>query len=56
MLISLDVTGFHPVSEAYVSNILSNLNIRKSTGPDGIPSKLLKIATPVTTAPLTKLF
>ena len=56
MLISLDVTGFHPVSENHVSDILSNLNIRKSTGPDGIPSKLLKIATPVITAPLTKLF
>ena len=56
MLISLDVTGFHPVSEAHVSDILSNLNIRKSTGPDGIPSKLLKIANPVISAPLTKLF
>ena len=47
---------FHPVSEAHVSDILSNLNIRKTTGPDGIPSKLLKIATPVITEPLTKLF
>ena len=26
---------FHPVSEAHVSDILSNLKIRKSTGPDG---------------------
>ena len=32
------------------------MNIRKSAGPDGIPHKLLKIATPVIAAPLTKLF
>ena len=47
---------FQPVSEAQVSDILSNLNIRKSAGPDGIPPKLFKIATPVIAAPLTKLF
>ena len=47
---------FHPVSEDQVSDILSNLTIRKSNGPDGIPSELLKIATPTTTVPLTKPF
>lgn len=44
------------ISEARVSDILSKLNIRKSAGPDGIWPQLLKIATPVIVAPLTKLF
>ena len=47
---------FHPVSVAPVSEILSNLNIRKSAGPDGISPKLLKIAAPVIAGPMTKLF
>ena len=32
------------------------MNLRKSAGPDGIPPKLLKIATLIIAAPLTKLF
>ena len=47
---------FHPVSAARVSEILSNLNARKSAGPDGISAKLLKIAAPVIAGPMTKLF
>ena len=47
---------FHPVSMARVSEILSNLNVRKPAGPDGITPKLLKIAAPVITKPMTKLF
>ena len=47
---------FHPVGVARVSEILSNLNIRKSAGPDGISPKLLKIAAPVIAGPMTKLF
>ena len=35
---------FHPVSMARVSEILSNLNVRKTAGPDRITPKLLKIA------------
>ena len=47
---------FHPVSMARVSEILSNLKVRKPAGPDGIPPKLLKIAAPVIAGPMTKLF
>ena len=47
---------FHPVSMARVSEILSNLNVRKPVGLDGIPPKLLKIAAPVIAGPMTKLF
>ena len=41
---------------ARVSEILSNLNVRKPAGPDRIPPKLLKIAAPVIAGPMTKLF
>ena len=41
---------------ARVSEILSNLNVRKPAGPDGITPKLLKIAAPVIAKPMTKLF
>ena len=44
---------FHPVSVARVSEILSNLNIRKLAGTS---PKLLKIAAPVIAGPMTKLF
>ena len=47
---------FHPVSVARVSEILSNINVRKSVGPDRISPKLLKIAAPVIAGPMTKLF
>ena len=47
---------FHPVSMTRVSEILSNLNVRKPAGPDGIPPKLLKIAAPVIAGPMAKLF
>ena len=47
---------FHPVSMARLSEILSNLNVRKPAGSDGIPPKLLKIAAPVIAGPMTKLF
>ena len=41
---------------AWVSVSLTNLNIRKSAGPDGISLKLLEIAAPVIVGPMTKLF
>lgn len=47
---------FHPRSVARVSKIISNLNVRKPAGPDGIPPKLLKIAAPVIARPMTKPF
>ena len=46
----------HPVSMARVSEILSNLNVRKPAGPDEILPKLLKIAAPVIAGPMIKLF
>ena len=47
---------FHPRSVARVSKIISNLNVRKPAGPDGIPPKVLKIAAPVIAGPMTKPF
>ena len=47
---------FHPVSVARVSDILSNLNVRKLAGLGEISPKLLKIAAPVIAGPMTKLF
>ena len=41
---------------ARVSEIFSNLIVRKPAGPDGIPPKLLKIAAPAIASPMTKLF
>ena len=47
---------FHPRSVARVSKIISNLNVRKPAGPDGIPPKVPKIAAPVIAGPMTKPF
>ena len=47
---------FHPVSVTRGSEILSNLNVRKSAGSNGISPKLLKIAAPVIAGPMTKRF
>ena len=47
---------FHPISVARGSEILSNLNVRKSAGSNGISPKLLKIAAPVIAGPMTKRF
>jgi hypothetical protein len=41
---------------AEVSEILSNLNISKSPGPDGIGSRLLKLATPAISNTLSRIF
>ena len=40
---------------ARVSEIFFILNVRKPSGPDGIPPKLLKIAAPVIAGSMTKL-
>ena len=47
---------FYPDSVARGSEILSNVNVRKSAGSDGISPKLLKIAAPVIAGPMTKRF
>ena len=41
---------------AEVSEILSKLNISKSPGPDGISSRLLKLASPAVANTLAKIF
>ena len=44
------------VTESEVLAALNNLNMNKSTGPDKIPTKLLKMTALLITEPLTKLF
>ena len=47
---------FHPVSAAWLSETLTDLNIRRSACPDETSLKLLKIAAPVIAGPMTKPF
>ena len=44
------------VYEREVLSILNSLDAKKSTGPDEIPTKLLKFAAVLISEPLTKLF
>ena len=44
-----------PTTEEDISNIISDLNIRKSTGPNSIPTKIMKQTKDVISAPLVKL-
>lgn len=48
--------SFQQVSMEYISNLLLNLNEKKSCGPDGITQKLLKASAPAIASPLTNLF
>ena len=45
--------SFEPLSISRVADSLANLNSMKSSGPDGLSPKLLKLSAPVI---LTKLF
>ena len=47
---------FTAISEAEVLKILSRLDISKSTGPDGISARLLKLAAPSISGSLATLF
>ncbi|CAB4024457.1 Hypothetical predicted protein, partial [Paramuricea clavata] len=48
--------NFQTVSESNVYRLLLSLNPRKSTGIDKIPAKIIRIAAPVITNSLTKIF
>ena len=44
-----------PTTDEEISHIISSLNIRKSTGPNSIPTKVMKQIQDVISAPLAKL-
>ena len=44
-----------PTTDEEISDIISDLNIRKSTGPNSIPTKVMKQIKDVISAPLAKL-
>ena len=46
----------NPVTQGQVLTVLESLNIRKATGSDGIPAKVLKIGAEELSKPLTTLF
>lgn len=46
----------NPVTQGQVLAVLESLNIRKATGSDGIPAKVLKIGAEELSKPLTTLF
>ena len=48
--------SFEHVSQSYVAYILVPLDANKSTGPDGLSAKTLRIAAPGIATPCTKLF
>lgn len=48
--------SFQHVSQSYVAYILVPLDANKSTGPDGLSPKTLRIAAPGIATPCTKLF
>ena len=43
-----------PTTDEEISDIISDLNIRKSTGPNSIPTKVMKQIKDVISAPLAK--
>ena len=48
--------SFKQISTELITNLLLNLNVKKSSGPDGLSPKLLKISAPAIAAPIAKLF
>ena len=46
---------FHPVSENHIKKKLQNINIRKATGYDNIPGKLLKLGSSELCIPIANL-
>ena len=51
-----EVMGGEVISEWDTYRVLSNLNVSKSTGPDGIGNRILKETAPSICGPLSKLF
>ena len=48
--------SFEQINSGHIADLLLNLNVKKSAGPDGLSLKLLKISAPVIAAPVAKLF
>ena len=48
--------SFEQINSRHIADLLLNLNVKKSAGPDGLSPKLLKISAPVIAAPVAKLF
>ena len=48
--------SFEQINSGHIADLLLNLNVKKSAGPDGLSLKLLKISAPVIAAPIAKLF
>ena len=48
--------SFEQINSGHIADLLLNLNVKKSAGPDGLSPKLLKISAPVIAAPIAKLF
>ena len=47
---------FNPASTGYISDLLQSIDIKKSSGPDGVTPLLVKKASPVLVNNVTKLF
>jgi hypothetical protein len=52
---SADTLTFKPVISTFVYKQINKLNIKKATGFDGISAKMIKLAKPVVTGPITSL-
>ena len=50
-----DTLTFKPVTSTFVDKQINKLNIKKATGFDGISAKMIKLAKPVVTGPITSL-
>ena len=50
-----DTLTFKPVTSTFVDKQINKLNIKKASGFDGISAKMIKLAKPVVTGPITSL-
>ena len=50
------VFTFSKINVVTVNNLLKTINANKATGPDNIPSRLLKIASDILAPSLTEIF
>ena len=47
---------FRPCDKMEIDLLISKLDINKSTGPNGIPTKILQLIKPIPSEPLSKIF
>ena len=47
---------FRPCDKMEIDLLISKLDINKSTGPNGIPTKILQLIKPILSEPLSKIF